>query len=312
MTNTARHPPGHFFMKRKALFAVGIVSLLFTASPAQKKKALAGAKPKTIIFAVADGGKNVQPIAFIEKGKLAEIDAEGDQQAAFAKNYYKPRTKYTLVFGGGDAGTVTINKANYPGECAGNSAASTTVSSKARLGGLVMALATNAESGTAAGYRRMPTAAERTEIEKLVRAEFTRHKVAAAALKKLRYHNLTAVDVNNDGTPEFVGSYWTESTKASRDLLFFIAETSADEKLALTYSDHSNVTPDDVMSGELSDMDTGVGHELLLDVFDVDGDGEREIFTIGRAFEGDNFFVYRSEKGKWTKVYETYNYRCAY
>ncbi|HMJ07376.1 MAG TPA: hypothetical protein VK468_00130, partial [Pyrinomonadaceae bacterium] len=80
----------------------------------------------------------------------------------------------------------------------------------------------------------------------------------------------------------------------------------------LAYVDYSKITPDDVMSGDMNDVDSGVGHELLLDVFDYDGDGSAEIFTIGKAFEGDNFFVYKLEKGKWTKTFETYNYRCAY
>ena len=43
-------------------------------------------------------------------------------------------------------------------------------------------------------------AAERGEIESLVRAEFVKQKVPAAAAKNLKYHNLTAIDVNADGT----------------------------------------------------------------------------------------------------------------
>jgi hypothetical protein len=77
-------------------------------------------------------------------------------------------------------------------------------------------------------------------------------------------------------------------------------------------ADHSVVGPDDVMSGDVKDLDTGVGHELLLDVLDFDNDGVREIFTIGQAFEGNNYYVYKRVDGKWSKVYETYDYRCAY
>jgi hypothetical protein len=162
------------------------------------------------------------------------------------------------------------------------------------------------------GTRRRPTAEEKTAVEKLVRAEYARNKVSAANLKALRYQNLTALDVDGDGAAEFVGSYWVAAGDKERDLLFFIARKGSGGDLVFGYSEFSKVTPDDVMSSELKDMDGGIGHELLIDVLDVDGDGTAEIFTIAKAFEGDNFHAYKLAGGKWTRVFETYNYRCAY
>jgi hypothetical protein len=72
------------------------------------------------------------------------------------------------------------------------------------------------------------------------------------------------------------------------------------------------VTADDVMSGDLKDLDGGRGSELLLDLLDYDEDGVKEIFTIGQAFEGNNFYVYKRSGDKWNKVLETYRYRCAF
>jgi hypothetical protein len=51
---------------------------------------------------------------------------------------------------------------------------------------------------------------------------------------------------------------------------------------------------------------------LLLDIFDTDGDGVSEIFTIDQAFEGNNFNVYKRDKDEWSKILETYNYHCGY
>jgi hypothetical protein len=45
---------------------------------------------------------------------------------------------------------------------------------------------------------------------------------------------------------------------------------------------------------------------------DVDGDRTAEIFTIARAFEGNNYLIYRRSGGKWEKMFESYSYRCAY
>ena len=168
---------------------------------------------------------------------------------------------------------------------------------------------TNAKS--ASGTRRLPTAAERAEIESLVRQEFARQGVPASAVKNLKYYNLTALDIDNDGKAEMVGSFWVESSAKERNLLFFIAERDSGEKYKFGYRDYKKITPDDVMSGELKDLDE-LGGELLLDVWDYNNDETAEVFTISKAFEGNNFQVYSRRNGKWTKVFEGYNYHCAF
>lgn len=294
------------------LFA-GALFLTATAS-AQKPSPKPKTSPKPIVFAVLDSGKRVEPIAAIDADKLAEVSvSEGDSGKVFAASYYKAGSTYTIVFGGSADGKLTIVKSNIGTECGGASADSLARPLRAKLTGLVMALATNAKlkSDTTA-YRRRPTVDERNEIENLVRAEFSKHGASGAATKTLRYHNLTALDLDGDDVAEFVGSYWVAPTADERRTLFFVTDRGTDGKVRFAVSDHSIVKPDDVMSGDVKDLDTGVGHELLLDVFDIDGDGVKEIFTIGRAFEGNNYYVYRHAGGKWTKIHETYVYRCAF
>lgn len=292
-----------------------VAAFLFSAS-AYSQKPLLKPKPtpEPVVFAVLDGGKRIEPIAGVGGGKLVEVDVgEASTPQTFANQYYKPKATYQLIFGGATDGNLTIAKSNVGTECGGASAETVAKPLQAKLSGLVMGLATNMKvGGGAPGFRRRPSNEERAEIEKLVRAEFTKAGATTVAVKNLRYHNLTALDVDGDDAAEFVGSYWIAPTPDERRLLFFIAEPDKQRKIAFSVSDHSVLKPDDVMSGDVKDLDTGVGHELLLDVLDYDNDDVKEIFTIGQAFEGNNYSVYRRTDGKWAKVHESYNYRCAY
>lgn len=274
---------------------------------------LAQAK-KPIIFAVLNDGRALEPIVQVENGKIVELESNAENGwKDFSKIYYKPKTTYNLIFGGIANGKVTVVSAAPESDCAANMATATTVSTKAKLKGLVMSLATDVPiKKKGLGTRRVPTLAERTELEKLVRAEMTKQKVSAANLKGLRYHNLTALDVNNDKKAEFIGSYWLPTAKTERAMLFFIAEKGADGKYLLSHSEFQLVKQADVMSGDITDLDKGIYHELLLDSFDIDADGTAEIFTIGQAFEGNNFQIYKREADKWTLTKEVYNYHCGY
>ena len=308
----------------KTIFVFVAVCLISGIVPAQKIRKTAkpteSATARFPIFAVSNiSGKGpvlLEPITIVENGSLAETaeDDSGEKSVkAFQGEFYRAKTAYDLIFGATPVGKIVVKPGDLSGECSGNRAEATFSPANSSIKGLVMALATNAKlTNPQPSYRRKPTGEERIEIEKLVRAEFKEQNVPDAALKKLRYQNLTALDVDHDSEPEFVGSYWTETAADRRDLLFFIAEKGADGAYALTYKNYEKVTPNDVMSGKVKDIDSGIGHELLLDVFDYDNDGVSEIFTIDQAFEGNNFYVYKRKNAAWEKVLEAYNYHCAY
>ncbi len=303
-------------MIKKILVCGMLILLTVSATFSQKRtKTKAAAKPKPIVFAVLNDGQMLEPIGAIDKGELVGTANGGDEPkvlTGFANTYYKPKTTYNLIFGGAANGTVTVKSSDTNSDCAKNLAQVSTQSAKAKLKGFVMGLATNEKTQKgASGVRRLPTATERTEIESLVRAEFIKQGVLANAVKNLKYYNLTALDVDGDGTAEMVGSFWVESSSKERNLLFFIAEKNRNDKYALGYSEYAKVTPDNIMSGELKDLDE-IGGELLLDALEYDGDKTAEIFTINKAFEGNNFYVYSRRDGKWTRVFESYNYHCAF
>ena len=294
--------------------AAASVATFFFASliPAQKttKPVVQAAKP--IIFSVIDDGQRIEPIAYLNKGKLEKPADGGDAPniiSAFNKSYYKAGTAYRLIFGGANSGTVTVKSSNATSDCGKNIGTVTTKAAKTPLKGFVMGLATNAASKSTASYRRKPTDAERNEIEVLVKAEYAKQKLTP---KVLRYHNLTALDVDNDGSAEMVGSYWVEVDKLTRALLFFIATKGTNGKYALGHHEYRTVDQANVMSGDIKNIDEGVYHELLLDVFDVNGDGVAEVFTNTASFEGAGFGVYSRAGNKWTKVFDGSNYHCGY
>ena len=170
-----------------------------------------------------------------------------------------------------------------------------------------MALATNAPVKDT-GFRRALTAAERAGVEKLARKEF---KVFSVNPKVLRNNNLSAVDIDGDKRPVFIGSFYVADTPKSRALLFLVVSRTA-RGYEVAFSNVGITHENQVMSSDIKDLDKGVGNELLLDVYDVDNDGVAEIFTYIQAFEGSNFRVHTRKNGKWEIIYENYNYHCGY
>ncbi len=305
----------------KKISLLAIVLLCAIAGSAQKgvgidTKTVAPAKQDKIIFAVIGDGTSIEPIAFIESGHLVNTvggDAAPEQLKAFSALYYPAGTKYDLIFGGVSTGKVEVKSNNPESDCGKNIAEVTVQSIKTKLKGNLMALAANTLPKTAAsGVRRTPSAAEKTEIEALVRAELTKQKVSAAAQKVLRFQNLTALDTDKDGKVEIVGSYYVSISTTDRALFFFIADRNAAGKFVLNVKTFERVSQKNVMSNDIKDIDQGMYHELLLDTFDYDNDGKSDIFTYRQGFEGNTFIVYHNNAGKWVKVLETGNYRCAY
>ena len=294
---------------RIVVLAAVILAAAVYASPAQKARGKA-TSARSVIFGVLHDGPRLEPIAILDEGKLIKPAADGDALPAFKKAYYQARTSYDLIFGGAKAGKVTVTKFPQGSECSPNLADVSVTSAKSRIKGKVMALATNAAiTKYGSGLRRPLTASERTAIEDLAREEFEFLKVDAKILKS---HSLTALDINGDKLPEFVGSFFVADTPKSRALLFIVVSKKPGSKFELEFSNVGITQEHQVMSRDIKDLDKGFLNELLLDVLDVDGDGTAEIFTYIPAFEGSNFRVHSRKDGRWEVMYEFYNYHCAF
>lgn len=270
-------------------------------------------KPNVVVFAVLYDGTLIEPIGFIDDGKMTHSPVTIVENDGIGfKSLFATGRKYSLLFGGSRVGDIEIKK-QFTGACTGEAAEISLKSSQVYLNGFVMALATDAPLNLELRkFRRRPLTKERASIEKLIREEFGSNGVSINSKKPLRYFNLTAIDVDHDGNAEFVGSYWSAPTPSERVMLFFIAARSKNGLYSFNYKKFKRYTNDKVMSENVEDTDDGTYHELLLDYFDIDGDGVAEIFTTTQAFEGRNFTVYRREKGKWRSIFSSYNYRCGY
>ncbi|MEZ5346027.1 MAG: hypothetical protein R2681_10780 [Pyrinomonadaceae bacterium] len=283
---------------------------------AQRKTPAAKKPVKDTIFAVVNDGKQIEPIAYIEQGTLKEIGSPDDASSAgsdFVKSHYKPKSKYKVVFGGRYVGVATVTKDLSDTECASNQAVVSILPRNLKFKGVLMALATSATpKKSVKGVRKRPTIAERREIETNVMMLMAAKKVPVKNIGELRYHNLTKIDVDDDGNDEFVGSYWYNTAADKRSLMFFIAQKDSAGTLTLPYTSFEEYDKSNVMSGEIESLDSGVYHELLIDVFDVDADGTGEIFTMTQGFEGSNFAVYKRSNGGWSKLFDTSNYHCGY
>lgn len=263
------------------------------------------------------GEFQVEPIAIVYGGNRFEepaaAGAGGDSSAAFSERYFKPGAKYLLLYGGAEAGSVTIRGATQ-GECAPTGARAA-VSTTVRLSRDSMALATDTKMALRArSSRRAPTARERAAALRLAKSILRQNRVSAAALGRgTTALDLTATDLDGDGREELVGTYLVRSGPKVRDELFLVA-VPRDGDYAAAFQKYEHINAREMMDpsviGEVGKG--GFLTEMFIDQLDADGDGVAEFFTTASSFEGTTYRAYRRVGGAWQAAYEHYSYRCAY
>jgi hypothetical protein len=304
------------------MFAVSVFSISLTGSfeKARAQRAGAAATARDVaVFAVtrrADAAFEFEPITIFRRGAFAG-SITGESSAAeltrFANSYYKAGQRYRLIWGGAEAGTLIAKQSQKASDCA-KAAATADVQTSVQLGGNRMALATDSAAlGLSKSSRRAPTDAERAGVREHVERIFREKGVPADALAALQTINLTATDLNADGTAELIGTYMIKRGTELLDQLFLIAEPSGNAfKVGL--ANYALLKGEDMMSPEAFESvgQSAFMTEILIDQLDVDKDGTGEVFTISYSFEGTNYAVYKKGAKGWTRVQEFYNYRCAY
>ena len=307
--------------QRTIIIALLITSLalasLFVGSAAQPLQENSNATVLFTVYSMMPQNPYMVPFVIIENGQFKQPiagDSDEAEMQSFASAYYSKGRKYRVLFGGAEAGSLTIKEANKDKECS-RSSADVALRSSAKLNRNVMALATNSSSlGGAKSTRRPPTPAERAALMPLVQAAYKQKGVPAALLPGLMTVNLTALDLNNDGKSELVGSFVVKKQKggAARYALFLFAEPKG-TSYQTTVLQYERFTDNDLMSGATIDaIENGVYLERLIDGLDLDGDGTSEVVTERDGFEGDSYFIYKKQGDKWNKIYEFANYRCAF
>jgi len=283
-----------------ALITTVFASLIFSSSHIEAAAQVHSKRTQpTIVFTVSEesGNYNMDAVVAIN-GKLLRApfpESTEAQQDAFAKKYFAAGQKYRLMFGGGEAGTVTLKGWSRGCNSVHADASATTT---AGLGGQVKGLATNSESlGKRTPARRAPTATERAAVMALVKKIYTQRGVKPALYRSLEVTNLTATDLDGDEAYEIVGSFRL-GTKANfqRDL-FLIARPQGPGMRAGMLADFVHFQAyQPPAEGFLSSID-------FIDQLDLDGDGVGEVFAVQGGFDAYGFVIYKKRAGRWRQVY---------
>jgi len=248
-----------------------------------------------VIFAVSSesGDASMDAIGILDGKSLRAPyqDDEKDHQR-FGDQYLATGTVYRLIFGGGEAGTVTVNKWSLGCETLH---AQATLNTKVRIGGKVWALATNAESlGHRSPSRRAPTDAERAAVMTLMKNIYSQHGTPANLIGSIKVSNLTATDLNGDSKHEIIGSFTLAAkNKFERDL--FLIATPQGVTMRADFEKFQAYQPPP--EGFLSSID-------FIDQLDIDGDGIAEVFATGGGFDGYALLVFKKVNGRWRQIFD--------
>jgi hypothetical protein len=278
-------------------FFLGLIGLSLVAGLATGQTR----KPVMVFAVSAESGDGSMDAVVLINGKQLRVpfsDEQKDRQKKIAEEYFAAGRKYRLIFGGGEAGSVSVKKWS---EGCNSVHAEVGLSTSATLGGPVRALATSSETlGKRASTRRAPTEAERTAVMTLVKSIYRQHRTPANLIAALKVTNLTATDLDGDGKSEFVGSFTSAAkNKFERDL-FLIAK-----------SEGTGMRPDLAMFQAYQPPPETFLHSIdFIDQLDLDGNGVGEVFAIQGAFDGYAYVVFKKIGGRWRQVYDTIGDLC--
>jgi hypothetical protein len=287
---------------RRMFSSMAVVLFLLVFCWVAQWSSSAQTRKRTVIIAVSaeSGEGSMDAVAILEGKQLRSpySDEQKDKQKTFGNEYFKNGTVYRLMFGGGDAGTATVNKWT---EGCNNIHAQATLTTSARLGGKVMALATNSETlGKHAVSRRPPTDAERAMVLALMKSIYQQNRTPASLMSAIQVTNLTATDLNGDGKYEMIGSFTLAAkNKFERDL-FLIAAPQGREMRADFVKFQAYQPPPE---GFLSSID-------FIDQLDFDGDGVGEVFATAGGFDGYVLLVFKKVGRRWRQVHNQIGDAC--
>lgn len=287
-------------MKTSARLPVLTLLLLvcaYAAVGARQKPAGSGAAQGggTVVFAVSkyEASVTTEPVVIYRGGAYVDpLSGDDAGTGSFARAYFRPGRKYRILSGGGEAGTLTVNKSLEQG-CVGL-VAEATAETQARLGGRLRALATDSQTlGRGAVSRRAPTETERARAVELARAAYAKNGVSASLAAKMEVVNLTATDLDRDGRFELIGSFLVKKEGAAPDnyTLFLIIEPAGDDFKTAWEWFHKG-------------FDDSYEDRHFVDQVDFDGDGVGEVVAEGTYYESNDYVIYKRQQGHWRPVYK--------
>lgn len=289
----------HRFLALALVVSFLLMASGFTESHAQRRRQPARSTfTGTALFVVsgegdaADKEYGMDALALFDKGKY--VVPTGDRMKPFAEKYFQVGRQYRLLFGGGEVGTVKVQKF---GEGCNVIHSNVNVEGINKVGGRIYALATDSETlGKRASSRRALTAEEREAVMTLVKSIYRQHQTSNALMRSLKVGNLTATDLNGDGKFEVVGDFQIvanpKSTNSARRDLFLIATPSGTGFRA------------ELAKFQSYRMVDGFGSGIAFaDQLDIDGDGVAEVVTVNEGYDGYGYSIYKKQGGVWRMIY---------
>ena len=270
-----------------------LAALLFCLNP---QMAHAQGRSPAVVFAVSGSGSegSMDAVVAVDGKQLRPPykDEQEDAQKKFGEQYFAAGKVYRLIFGGGEAGTVKVDK--WSVGC-NNIHAQVTISTSARMGGKVMALATSSATlGKRAVSRRPATESERAAVLALMKSIYQEKSTPANLMSSIKVSNLTATDLDGDGKYELIGSFaLAAKNKFERDL-FLIAKPQGDKFVADFVKFQAYQPPPE---GFLSSID-------YIEQLDLDGDGTGEVFAEQGGFDGYALLIFKKVAGRWRQVHD--------
>ena len=250
---------------------------------------------RSVVFAVSGSGAegSMDAVVAIEGKQLRAPynDEKEDAQKKFGEQYFAAGKVYRLIFGGGEAGTVKVDKWNVG---CNNIHAQVTTTTSAKLGGKVMALATTSTTlGKRSVSRRPPTDAERAAVLALMKSIYQQKRTPTTLMSQIKVSNLTATDLDGDGKYEMISSFTLAAkNKFERDL-FLIAKPQGDKFVADFVKFQAYQPPPEEF---LSSID-------YIEQLDLDGNGTGEVFAQQGGFDGYALLVFKKVAGRWRQVH---------
>jgi len=285
-----------------AMLLLLVLSLTLVGRDIATGAVAAQPRKTAVVFAVsAESGDGSMDAVVIVDGKQLRSpysDEQKDKQKSFGEQYFATGKVYRLIFGGGEAGTVKVDKWS---EGCNNIHAQVTPATSAKLGGKVMALATTSDTlGKHESARRTPTESERAAVLALMKSIYRQKLTPASLIPAIKVTNLTATDLDGDGKYEFIGSFTLAAkNKFERDL-FLIAKPQGTAMRAEFVKFQAYKPPPE---GFLWSID-------FIDQLDVDGDGLGEVFATAGGFDGYSLLIFKKVGGRWKQVYDQIGDAC--
>lgn len=284
-----------------------VVSVISFSSRPSNASPAPPAQPRNsaVVFAVSsEGDEGSMDAVVIVNGARLQRPYNDEVEAGrktFGQKYFAAGRVYRLIFGGGDAGTVKVK--SWDLGC-NNIHAKVATSTSAKLGGKVMALATtSATLGKHPSTRRAPTEAERAAVLTLMKNIYRQNRTPANLLSSINVTNLTATDLDGDGTYEMIGSFTLAARggsptvregaiKFERDLFLIAKPQGAAMKADFVKFQAYQPPPEQF----LWSID-------FVDQLDLDGNGVGEVFATQGGFDGYAYLIFKKVGGRWREVF---------